>query len=75
MSSVTAPFNQLANAVGPFGIILLGHYRAFERYMPYSGDYANGAKAELIYEDGPAANITVERVYQALEKLLQSVIQ
>lgn len=60
---------QLANAVGTFGIILLGHYRAFKQYMPYTGNYSNGAKAELIYENGSVANITVERVYQAVRKL------
>ena len=64
---------QLANAVGTFGIVLLGHYRAFRRYMPYSGNYTNGSKAELIHEDGQVANITVERVYQAVEKRRQVV--
>ena len=59
----------LANAVGTHGVILLGAYRIFSRYLPYSGDYANGKKAELLYsEKGPAANLPVEKVLHAVLK-------
>ena len=59
----------LANAVGTFGVVLLGHYRAFRHYMPYSGDYANGTKAELIYnENGPASDIPVSDILHAVSR-------
>lgn len=61
---------QLANAVGTFGIILLGHYRAFQRYSPYSGNFTTSTGAHLLYEDGPVAAMSVERVYQAVEMRL-----
>lgn len=56
----------LANAVGTYGIILLGHYRAFTEHLPYSGSYASGVNAEIIREQGPAAAITVERVFTSI---------
>ncbi len=58
----------IANAVGARGVILLGHYRGFERYMPYSGAYANGRLAELVRAEGPAATLTVETVVAAVER-------
>jgi ADP-heptose:LPS heptosyltransferase len=66
---------QLANAVGTYGIILIGHYRIFKRYMPYSGKYENKKNGELVYEDGPVANISVDRVLQAVEKYLEGTMR
>ena len=63
-----------ANALGIFGIVLLGHYHAFERYLPYSGNYSDPNKANLLYADGPVASIEVERVYQAVTKRLRSEV-
>ncbi len=60
----------LANAVNVPGVILLGQYRAFQRYMPYTGPYEQAARADLLYADGPAATIPVERVYAALARRL-----
>jgi heptosyltransferase III len=60
----------LANAVNTYGIILLGHYLGFEKYMPYSGSYRSGGNAEIIYEDGPVANISVERVFETVHRHL-----
>ncbi len=65
----------LANAVGTFGIILLGHYRNFKRYMPFSGNYESGKNAAIIYADGPASEITVKEVTDALEKYLENLSQ
>jgi heptosyltransferase-3 len=62
----------LANAVGTRGVILLGHYRAFERYLPYSGQYGHGARAKLLYQDGPARDIPTERVFEAVSSLLRT---
>ena len=50
----------LANAVETHGVILLGAYRIYKKYLPYSGDYATGKKATLLYsKEGPAANLSV----------------
>jgi heptosyltransferase III len=61
----------LANAVGVSGIILLGRkYKPVSRYLPYSGNYADSSKADLIYSDNLAADIGVEEVYQAVRRRL-----
>jgi GT2 family glycosyltransferase/ADP-heptose:LPS heptosyltransferase/Tfp pilus assembly protein PilF len=61
----------IANATGTFGILLLGEYRIFKRYMPFSGDFADGRKAEVLYSpNGPAAIIPVESVLAAALKHL-----
>jgi ADP-heptose:LPS heptosyltransferase len=61
----------LANAVGTRGIIMLGRYKSFEKYCPFSGTYANGANAELIYSSGPVQELPVEIVFGALSRSLQ----
>ncbi len=60
----------MANAVGTYGIIVLGHYRHFCNYMPYSGDYANSIRSELLYHDGPVAEMPVARVIDAIDRRL-----
>ncbi len=63
-----------ANAVNTYGIILLGEYRAFKKYTPYSGNYSAGINSELIYSaHGPASEIPVVKVLFAVEKALQKV--
>ena len=49
----------LANAVGTPGVVLLGRYRSYERYLPYSGRYGDGSNADVIQWDGPAGDIPV----------------
>ncbi len=62
----------LANAVGTYGIILLGEYRAFKKYVPYSGDYGKGINSELVYSsEGPASEIPVVQVLFAIGKALK----
>lgn len=56
----------LASAFGTPGVILLGKFHLFERYQPYSGAYAGGSAARLIYSAGAASEITVDQVYEAL---------
>ncbi len=61
----------LANAVGTPGVILLGHYKNFHSYMPYSGLYATKLGATILRANGPAANLAVNEVTQAVDfKLL-----
>jgi ADP-heptose:LPS heptosyltransferase len=62
---------QFANALDVRGVILLGHYQNFKRYLPYSGNYASPNKAEIVYGDGPAASLEVERVFGAVERQLR----
>ena len=52
----------LAHAAGTPAVILLGRYRAYERYMPYAGGWAASGRADVIQHDGPAAEIPVECV-------------
>jgi hypothetical protein len=37
----------------------------FPRYVPFSGDYANGVRATLLCAQGPAAALTVDDVFAA----------
>jgi len=62
----------LANAAGTFGIVLLGEYRIFKRYMPYSGGYKTGENARIIYADGPASVIAVETVYNTIRQNIKN---
>jgi len=57
----------LANATGTYGIILLGEYRIFKHYMPYSGGYKTGENARIIYSDGPASEISVDEVFDSVK--------
>ncbi len=57
---------QLANAVQTPGVVLLGRLGPFKKYNPYSGGYADGSLASLVYnETGPAALLPIDSVFQA----------
>jgi len=55
-----------ANALGTYGILLLGRHLGFDRYMPFSRPYMDGANCELMYADGLVSEISVERVLEAI---------
>ena len=55
----------LANAVGAPGVLMLGRYRGFARYMPFSGHYADGTRATVVRTHGPAGDIDVAEVFSA----------
>ena len=56
----------LANAVGTPGVILLGQYRKFKKYMPYTGRYADGSGAIVLHSvKGAASELTVDIVREA----------
>ncbi|MBT1071755.1 glycosyltransferase family 9 protein [Pelotalea chapellei] len=57
----------LANAVGTYGIILLGEYLLFRNYTPYSGAYANGSGASLLRAQGKVSLISVSQVLKTVE--------
>ncbi len=60
----------LANAVGTPGVVLLGRYRSYASYMPFSGAYGDGSNADVIQADGPAATIELERVLAGARRFL-----
>lgn len=64
----------LANAVGTPGVVLLGRYHRYERYMPYSGGYADGSRADLVRggEGRPARDIPLEAVRAAVARRLRA---
>ena len=64
----------IANAAEVFGIILMGSYKNFRIYNPYSGKYGKGENCILL--DSPTGNvkhITVENVLGEFEKALLTV--
>jgi heptosyltransferase-3 len=61
----------VANAVGTPGVILLGAYRDFGRYMPYSGAYQTGANATLVHEPSALQNLPTAPVLAAIRSRLQ----
>jgi heptosyltransferase III len=63
----------LANATGVPGVILLGNYRRYSRYMPYSGSYAAGATDEAIQWEGPAADVPVQQALRTLGRFVPEV--
>jgi ADP-heptose:LPS heptosyltransferase len=56
----------LANAVGTPAVLLLGQYRRFPAYTPYSGGYASGEMATLVRSAGPVAELSVDEVMAAV---------
>ncbi len=62
----------LANAVGTYGIVLLGSYLGFKKYNPFSGNYGDGTNATLLHVEGAVANIPWERVRQVVDNAFQS---
>ena len=62
-----------ANAVGTYGIVLLGSYLGFKKYNPFSGNYGDGSNAALLHVEGAVASISVERVRQAVDNAFQTL--
>lgn len=60
----------LANAVGARALVLLGHFRGLDRYMPYSGAFEIGERARLLWAQGPVCSLPVETVLAAVSQEL-----
>ena len=58
-----------ANAFCIPSVILLGHYKAYSRYMPYTGFLRTNAVKMVIQWDGPASEIPVSEVMHRFENL------
>lgn len=64
----------LANAVGTAGVIIMGHFSNYKQYLPYSGRYATRERAILLYADGAAATLEVDRVFEAVKQQLAAAV-
>lgn len=71
---VDSGFAHVANAVGVFGVILLGHYRQYEHYMPYSGRYGRGENCLLLRHSGPVRDLDVDDVIRAVRSIVPTVL-
>ena len=60
----------LANATGTRGVVLMGHFRDHERYMPYSGEYETGALCDFLWAEGPVASLPLAPVQAAVRRRL-----
>jgi len=60
----------LANAVDTPGLILLGRYRVFDHYFPYTGAYASGTRALILQHHEECPFIPTPVVLKALRDLL-----
>lgn len=72
---VDSAFAHIANCFMIPGVILMGKYKTFSRPMPYTGAYADGKTAHLLYaeNDAPAEALTVDDVFDAVvEKLRET---
>lgn len=57
----------LANALQVPGVLLLGRFRHFESYLPYTGFYAGGG-AEVVRTTGMVADLEVAAVLAAVQR-------
>lgn len=62
----------LANAVGTYGILLMGNYLNFKNYNPFSGGYGDGSNVQILYSKDEVRNIAVKDVIQAFDSYAQS---
>ncbi len=67
---IDSAFAHFANAVETPGVILLGHYRDFKKYMPYSGRYKTGENATVLHYDGNVKDIPTSLVLEAIHDRL-----
>ncbi|EHJ45959.1 glycosyl transferase family 9 (plasmid) [Solidesulfovibrio carbinoliphilus subsp. oakridgensis] len=58
----------LGNALGTYGILLLGRFSVFRHHMPYTGVYATGENSRILRADGPARDISAEAVLEAVRQ-------
>ena len=60
-----------ANAVGTYGMLLLGKLGDFEDYMPYSGKYQDKTNATFIVKKGqPCSELGYEEVWDVIKQVI-----
>src|ERR1035437_8445549 len=69
---IDSAFAHMANAVNTPGIILLGHYKNFKKYMPFTGKYCKPNFATIIQFDGQVKDIPINLVYENAIMLLNT---
>jgi len=59
----------LANAVGTYGLVMIGKLENFVNHIPYSGKYKSGENALILRNsEGPSADIPVDTVIEAINQ-------
>lgn len=59
----------LANAVGTYGIIMIGKLENFINHIPYSGKYKSGENALILRNtEGPSSEIPVHNLIKAIQQ-------
>ncbi|MOA17479.1 hypothetical protein D3C78_1377400 [compost metagenome] len=69
---IDSSFAHFANALNIKGIILLGHYRAFKTYMPYTGYYTYSEGGKIINSEGAVSEIGSDLVKNEISKIIYS---
>jgi len=69
---IDSGFAHFANALKIPSVILLGHYRIFKMYMPYTGFFADNINDMVIQHNGLPSQIPVDIVIQKAIKLLNN---
>ena len=66
---VDSAFAHLANCLGIYGILIFGKYKYFDKPMMYTGRYATGENATIIFaeKDQPAESVTVDTVFNTFK--------
>ncbi len=66
---IDSAFAHFANACKIKSLILLGNYRNFERYMPYSGFFKDNKDKYIFYYDGDLRELPVKPVFEQLSNI------
>ena len=68
---VDSVFAHIANAVQTRSVILLGKYRNFNTYFPYSGEFSHSSSFRILRapENQPASEISVSDAYNEIRAL------
>lgn len=62
----------LANAVSSRAILLLGSYRAYERYRPWDVAFEAGGRADVLRSDAAASALEVDTVFEAVARRFEA---
>jgi len=64
----------LANAVKTPGVILLGRYRKWDYYMPYTGFYADARHCRILRHAGPLTDLPLDLCLAAVDEVLPALL-
>ncbi len=69
---IDSGFGHIANATRTRSLILLGQFRNFSTYSPYSGEFALSPSFRLLHapEGKPASILSVDAVFSAVQSIL-----